>query len=133
VIATSIAPSRLSLTLLLAVSASGDCLAQLAGTKVRIFLCDTEQAALDFAVARSTPDVTDDMAGDVVNKGAGRNACNRYIGYVGKEVEQRRVVQGLLFKVTRYRLHFTDNRGAAEAWGAERLFEVAPEEQTRDL
>ena len=133
VTAISVVISRLSLTLLLAFPLSLGCLSQLSGTKVRIFLCDTEKAALAFALARSAPNTTDDLAGDIVNKDEGRNACNRYIGYVGKEIEQRRIVQGLLFKVTRYRLHFTDNRGATEAWGAEQLFNVAPDEETRDL
>jgi hypothetical protein len=110
-----------------------NCSAQTEASKVRIFLCDSEHAALAFALARSSPRATDDLASNVVNKEEGRKVCDRYIGYVVKEDESRKIFQGLLFKVTRYKLQFADNRGASEAWGAERLFDSSPMDVPQDL
>jgi hypothetical protein len=126
-------PSRRHLAALLFAAYPACAFAQLEGTKVRIFLCDTEAAALSFAVERSAPKITDDMASDIVNQAEGRNACNRYIGYVVRETEGRKISQGLLFKVTKYRLRFLDNRGPSEAWSAERLFDSSPRDLPRDL
>lgn len=118
----------------LLVSSPPPVVAEQLGAKIRIFLCDTEDAALAFAFARtSAGNTSDDLAADAVNKVEKRGACNRYIGYVGKEAEHRRIVQGFLFKVTQYRVHFTDHRGERNAWSAERLFDADPKGAIRDL
>ncbi len=124
---------RFWLLALLIATGSAPSFAELEGTKVRIFLCDTEAAAVTFARARTAPRTTDDLAANIVNKGEKRIACNRYIGYVGKETEHRKVVDGYLFKLTRYKLIFADNRPASEAWGAERLFDADTRYLPRDL
>jgi hypothetical protein len=118
---------------LLLLFASPSAVAQLTGQKVRIFLCDTEAAALAFASALAAPRTTKEMASNVVNRSEKRDACNRYIGYVGKEVEVRKVVDGLVYKVTRYRLHFSDRRGVQEAYAAERLFDAGSHRGYIDL
>lgn len=103
------------------------------GIKVRIFLCDTEEAAVAFARHRSEHDVTDDMAGNMVNKHSGRDACNRYIGFVNRQVPTTKLIDGYVFKITRYTIDFTDNRGPRDAWSAERTFDAGNNDGHRDL
>lgn len=113
-------------------AASPLAMAQMPEEKVRIFLCDTEAAALSFA-ALATPGTTREMASNIVNKAEKRDACNRYIGYVGGEFEERKVIDGLVYKVTRYRLLFADRRGAQEAYAAERVFDAGTGRNDVDL
>jgi hypothetical protein len=93
-------------------------------TKLNAYLCDTKANAIDFAIAQATG--TDEIARDAVNKKAGREACNLYVGFATAEEQTVEPLAGIMIRTTRYRMHFSDNRHDLYAWLAEKSFAIEP-------